>query len=219
MGLKTKIGLALATTAMGATLAGAGTFALFTSTSNNNGNTFAAGTVKVDASSGKVFAGSQYLSNMAPGDTETGTLTLTNSGSLDEWVGLEHKLSGGDATHPNIFASFSSSIDKDAGGQYATDNHPLQISYSIQVKDKNGAPVGTPLTRDAFSATDTSIASPFKLGVGQHADITYTYTLPKEAHNDYQGATGKIDIEADSVQVRNNDGANGPQSWNPDIHG
>jgi predicted ribosomally synthesized peptide with SipW-like signal peptide len=65
---------------------GAGTFAALTSTSGNNGNGFAAGTVAIaDNDAGSAM---WSVSNRQPGDTVTTCIRVTYSGSLDANVRL-----------------------------------------------------------------------------------------------------------------------------------
>jgi predicted ribosomally synthesized peptide with SipW-like signal peptide len=91
--LKGKFGLALASTALGAALIGGGTFALFTSETSNEGNTFTAGTLEIqDVTGGSAFSLTQYFQNLAPGDSENGAIKIKNNGTLDAWV----KISGVD---------------------------------------------------------------------------------------------------------------------------
>ena len=62
------------------TLIGVGTYASFTSTTGNGGNNFSAGTVVI----GDNDAGSSVisLSNAKPGDSSTGCIAITYTGSL-----------------------------------------------------------------------------------------------------------------------------------------
>lgn len=67
-------------------VAGAGTFAAFTSTSGNSGNGFAAGTVVLaDDDAGSAL---WSVANRIPGDTVTSCIRVTYSGSLDANVRL-----------------------------------------------------------------------------------------------------------------------------------
>lgn len=97
LGLKSKFGMALASTALGAALIGGGTFALFTSEATNAGNTFTAGTLTIaDVTGGAAFATSVNLANLAPGDHDSKTLTIENTGSLDAWVKIDSVTKTGD---------------------------------------------------------------------------------------------------------------------------
>ncbi|QQE74838.1 SipW-dependent-type signal peptide-containing protein [Brevibacillus composti] len=90
LGLKGKFGMALASTALGAALIGGGTFALFSDTAANEGNTFTAGTLTIeDVTGGAAFDYTVYFDNLAPGDSENEQLTIRNTGSLDAWVAID----------------------------------------------------------------------------------------------------------------------------------
>ena len=78
--------------ALVATVAGVGTFAYFSATTESTGNTFAAGTVTIsdnDAGSAVVS-----LSSAAPGDASTGCIRVTNTGSMGVQVRLYGTVSG-----------------------------------------------------------------------------------------------------------------------------
>ncbi|MGD6802215.1 TasA family protein [Rossellomorea vietnamensis] len=81
MSIKKKLGLGVASLAMGAALVGGGTFAYFNDTESSTGNTFAAGTIDLKPE----LTGSALwnLPNQQPGATfDTGTQTLSNDGTL-----------------------------------------------------------------------------------------------------------------------------------------
>ena len=56
-----------------------GGLSLFTQSVDNGGNTFTSGSVEISTSPGNTFI---TMSNMAPGDTVTDQLTISNDGSL-----------------------------------------------------------------------------------------------------------------------------------------
>jgi len=90
MSLKKKLAMAVVTTTAGAAIMAAGSFALFTSTASNTGNTFTAGTVVVtDTTGGKVAAQEVNFANLAPGDGKTLQMTVKNEGTLEEWVKID----------------------------------------------------------------------------------------------------------------------------------
>jgi spore coat-associated protein N len=90
MSLKRKASMALAAVAIGTSLAGAGTMALFTSSASNAANAFIAGTLRITTSSTPVFSTTDLtFGNMAPGDHGDRTVSVTNTGSLDAWVHIK----------------------------------------------------------------------------------------------------------------------------------
>jgi spore coat-associated protein N len=97
--MKKKIALAMISTALGATLVGAGSFALFTAETTNTGNNFTAGTITLeDLSGGTIASKAISFSNLAPGDNGTVTMTVKNNGSLDAWVRINQAASNASRT-------------------------------------------------------------------------------------------------------------------------
>ncbi|GER68553.1 hypothetical protein BpJC7_31420 [Weizmannia acidilactici] len=76
MGIKKKLGMGVATAALGLSLIGGGTYAYF-SDQVDTSNTFAAGTLDLAASPTTIID----VSNLKPGDTITRTFNLENKGS------------------------------------------------------------------------------------------------------------------------------------------
>ena len=70
--------LATVALAVASVSAGAYSLALFTSTATNGGNTFTTGTIVIGVSPASALI---TFSNMLPGDSTTGTLTVTSSGT------------------------------------------------------------------------------------------------------------------------------------------
>jgi spore coat-associated protein N len=81
MGIKKKLGLGLASAAMGLSLIGGGTFAFFNDTATVN-NQFAAGTLNLDVLKDEGTSVNFDLRNMKPGDTAKRFFVLANDGSL-----------------------------------------------------------------------------------------------------------------------------------------
>ncbi|MBT9147364.1 MAG: Spore coat-associated protein N [Syntrophomonadaceae bacterium] len=78
--MKTKILMSIMIIALATALVGGATVALFTDTATNPGNTFSAGTVIVDV--GPTPVTPVIITNMAPGDTNSGSFTVVNNGTL-----------------------------------------------------------------------------------------------------------------------------------------
>jgi predicted ribosomally synthesized peptide with SipW-like signal peptide len=78
--MKTRIFASMLVIALAAALVGGATMALFTDEDSNEGNVFTAGTVDIEAGETSVIIGAD---NMAPGDTVTGSFTVTNVGTLE----------------------------------------------------------------------------------------------------------------------------------------
>lgn len=203
MAIASKVALAMASSAVGAAMLAGGSFALFTSNATNTGNTFAAGTVIVDATNGgqPAFTSTSYnFQNMAPGDSGTVNLTVKNTGTLSEWVVIP---SSGIATSGAIFDA--TNTDWNTTTNTAANDQPLVLTPNANM-----------------TAGDTG----YLLAPGSSTTIAINYSLPSQANNFYQGQTGSATITVEAVQARNNSvdssgnpvsspytGAVGPSSW------
>src|SRR5436190_21735467 len=81
--MKARVALAVGTAGAVSALAAVvipGTLGSFNATTSNPGNSAAAGTLQMTSTKGGASIVS--LSNIRPGDSQSGTLTITNSGSL-----------------------------------------------------------------------------------------------------------------------------------------
>lgn len=117
MNIKGKFGGAIMATALGATLIGAGTSALFTSSTSNQGNTFTAGTVVVTDKTGGTLASQEVnFGNLAPGDHNSLKMAVKNEGTLDEWVKIDR-----------------ASTDQTKAGELFSGSTPIGLSYSDEV--------------------------------------------------------------------------------------
>lgn len=81
-------------------LAGAGSYAVFTATTGNTGNSFASGTVAIqdnDANTAMLA-----LANAKPGDADTSCIRIEYTGSLDSTVRLYGSVSGSLASYVTL---------------------------------------------------------------------------------------------------------------------
>ncbi|ASS76986.1 hypothetical protein CIG75_20170 [Tumebacillus algifaecis] len=162
-------------------VAGGTTFALASLSLQEEASMQGMGTINITASPDPIFAGAQHIGNIAPGDQETGSLTVKNKGNSRVRVYLKHVLDGA------IFKQFPNS------------DHPLQISYAIQIYNRFQLPVGTKIEVPVFSSNQNSPS--FELGRNEQAIISYTYAMPLEAGNDYQGQEGQLDVHVIAHEV------------------
>jgi spore coat-associated protein N len=82
MSFKKKLGLGIASAALGMSLVGGGTFAYFNDVEVNN-SSFAAGTLDINVAGNDAANAIIDVSNLKPGDTMTRNFTLNNTGSLN----------------------------------------------------------------------------------------------------------------------------------------
>lgn len=138
--MKRKIAVSFLIMALVCALVGGATFALFTSTASNDGNTFGAGTVVVKA--GESDFTNVVIDNMAPGDTINGSFVVENAGTLDIWFKVIANASGalfkGDTPAQVTIDSY---IDALAAGASATINYSvyLPLGANNDYQDVDGA--------------------------------------------------------------------------------
>ncbi|WP_409270386.1 TasA family protein [Neobacillus sp. SCS-31] len=135
MGIKKQLAGTVLAAGIGIAAISGGTFALFTANATNTGNTIATGTVSlVDDTGGSVFK-SISVNNIAPGDTGTGSITVRNDGTLDEWVKIESVTGSGPLFTGANKATVTGSADvvKLEPGQSKT----FSITYSLPLAAGN----------------------------------------------------------------------------------
>jgi len=158
MSIKKKIGGAIMATALGAALIGGGSYALFTDTAVNAGNTFTTGGVTIDDVN-TTFTATQYFDNLAPGDSESWTVTIKNTDTLGAWVKVadlpDAYTTSGDlfgGTHPltispnnevfhlapgeEVDFTFTYAFPLDAGNEYQGKSGTLDIKF-VAVQSRN----------------------------------------------------------------------------------
>lgn len=126
MSIKKKIGGALLGTALGAALVGGGTFALFTSSATNEGNSAETGTLTIKDITNGNGSTAFTITNMAPGDNGTAKIKIKNTGSLEAWVAIDSATDTGELA-PALDISFDSKPVKLAKDQ----EYEFDINYDL----------------------------------------------------------------------------------------
>lgn len=113
--MKGKISMSIMLITLVAALVGGATFAAFSDVETSNGNTFSAGTLTLDMTTGPV-TGNFAIDNVAPGYSGSSTYTLKNSGNIDGYVDIENIVvtdGGGVQTEPegNATGDLSQNMD------------------------------------------------------------------------------------------------------------
>jgi spore coat-associated protein N len=136
MNLKAKVVTLLATVAIGTSLIGAGTMALFTSSASNTANAFTAGTLTIATSSTPTFSTTNLtFGNMAPGDNGDRLVSVTNTGSLDAWVHINDFTASGDLFNSGgLTLSDTTGAIKIPNGQ----SRDFTIHYDLPIGAGNG---------------------------------------------------------------------------------
>src|SRR5699024_1819572 len=105
MSIKKKLGMGVATAALGLSLVAGGTFAYFNDEAKAE-STFATGTLQLGLSSGDKESAAFSFENFKPGDVKKAEIHLTNEGSLDIGkVTLDANLKGDDELVSEIYVT------------------------------------------------------------------------------------------------------------------
>ena len=149
-----------------------GSGASFTSNSANTASSYTTGTLT--QSNSKANTAIFNLGNLKPGDSLSGTVTITNSGSLPASFKLTE-------TGTNGFAN--------------KDNLTLKIAPS--------ATPGTPIWSGTFGALTTAgpLALAGDWAAGEARTYVFTVTLAQAADNTEQGKTASATYQWDAIQT------------------
>ncbi|AZU63049.1 TasA family protein [Neobacillus mesonae] len=214
MGIKKKLGLGMASAALGLSLIGGGTFAYFSDEATIH-NGFAAGTLNLEV--GK-YPGTQWpvnfdLSNLRPGDTVERTFDLKNVGSLaieDTYldfskVSVENPLNTG-ATDDDFLSALSVTYfyETVVNGQYVPESM-LVNSQKISLKDAIAGNYVGKIQPRFLKGTKLNL-SPDGIDAGSYGRYRIMISFPETnvAQNKLQGMVAKVDFKLDARQVMGN---------------
>lgn len=108
MNIKKKLGMSVATAALGLSLVAGGTFAYFSDTETTE-NSFASGTLKLGLSPGDEENATFSFENLKPGDVREAEIHLTNEGTLNiKDVTLDTNITGDTDLASQILVTASS---------------------------------------------------------------------------------------------------------------
>lgn len=169
MSLKKKISGAVVATALGAALIGGGSYALFSDTAVNAGNTFTTGGVTIeDVTNNPAIKATLYYANLAPGDSETYQVKIKNTDTLDAWVKVSEVTKTGvlfsganqlvipenteeiliPAGKERVF-NFSYEFPQDAGNEYQGAEGEMTINFqAVQAKNNTKNDNSGPISWD-----------------------------------------------------------------------
>lgn len=224
MGVKKKLGLGLASAALGLSLVGGGTFAYFSDEATIH-NGFAAGTLNLEV--GK-YPGTQWpvnfdLSNLRPGDTVERTFDLKNTGSLaieDTYldfakVSVSNPLNTG-ATDDDFLSALQVTYfyETVVSGVYQPESLLLN-SKVITLKDAIDGNFNGKIKSDYLTTDGKLNLTPDGIDAGSNGRYRIMISFPETnvAQNKLQGMVAKVDFKLDARQVmgnKNHPNAHGP---------
>jgi predicted ribosomally synthesized peptide with SipW-like signal peptide len=171
-------------------VAGAGTFAAFSSTSGNNGNSFAAGTVVIaDNDAGSAM---WSVANRVPGDSVTTCIRVTYSGSLDATVRLYS------ASSVNTVDQYLN-LTVEKGSMPTGTSFPNCTSFSSESTIYSGTVQGFKTTNTTYAnGVGASPGAQTKWSTGDSLVYRFTVTLQNAT-----GAQGLTSTTAFTWEARN----------------
>ncbi len=190
---------------------GASSFANFTTNGQDaaGNNTFQAGHLGIGASGGvgyvestESYNGSTSMSydkitNMAPGDTWTKTLTVTNTGTLPELYDVTVKPSG---------LLFQNTQFAGWGGTLSNYN---PATVTITGTETSPSSESVTLINGAYDENPLTSSQWIEINPKQSETLTVSVTLPYAANNAYQNTSGSFAIQLNAQQADNNSQSSG----------
>ncbi|WP_010174983.1 CalY family protein [Bacillus coahuilensis] len=195
MGIKQKLGLGVASAALGLSLVGGGTYAYFNDTETST-NTFAAGTLDLSVDPEVII----NVDNIKPGDWMNRTFKLNNDGSLDiSRVLLTTDYSVTDAGGDNINdmgehirVNFLQNIDKSGIVK------PNNIIYSTTLHDLKGtAPDAVQEKIWSFFGENSGL----KTGTSDNFYVQFEFVDNQDDQNEFQGDSLSLEWTFEAKQT------------------
>ena len=170
------------------------TGAIFSDTQSVAANTFSTGTVKLGTSP---TTAAITMANMAPGDSVTAALTVSNTGTLAMRYAV---LSTSDATDSNFLAAQLQLTIKSGVTTCTTAGFAATgiVAYGPGVL---GSTTGTKVVGDAATGAQTGDRP---LAAGASEPLCMQVTLPLATGNTYQNKTTTATLRFDAEQTANN---------------
>ncbi|EKN69494.1 hypothetical protein BABA_08706 [Neobacillus bataviensis LMG 21833] len=211
MGIKKKLGLGMASAALGLSLIGGGTFAYFSDQATIH-NGFAAGTLDLELGN---YPETNWplnfdLQNIRPGDTFERQFVLKNSGSLaieDTYmsfskVSVENTLKTG-ATDGDFLSALKVSYFVDAGPGQSGDGYLLLNSQDITLKEAIAGDFKDKINPLYLKKDGTLNLTPNGINSGESHRFRVMISFPdtKEPQNKLQGMQAKVNFNLDARQV------------------
>ncbi|WP_188454454.1 TasA family protein [Virgibacillus oceani] len=183
MGIKNKLGMGIASAALGVSLIGGGTFAYFNDTENTD-NTFAAGTLDLALSTNEGGNLNFTVENIKPGDKMYRQVRLINEGSLsikDVLLNADYEV-------------------KDVNGDNGDEDFASQIYVTVYDPQE---PAGTPVIIDNVPLSEINdLVIDKDLNAGDREILTYQFIFRDtgESQNIYQGDVLDVTFKYEASQ-------------------
>ncbi|MFP7297966.1 TasA family protein [Neobacillus niacini] len=198
MSIKKKMGMGFATMAVGAALIGGGTFAYFNDVETSSGNTFATGTIdlKPEIDGAALFS----ITNQRPGQSFSGSYTLSNGGTLD--IG-EIKLTGSYTTtdgetkdQKDYDRDGTVGNNADLATQLVIDSLKFKgANVTVADKDGDGKVTLADLTGQTIQLAGLNVTASGVLEIAGHF-----HNETNATQNEYQGDGVSVNLSFEALQ-------------------
>ncbi|MGF9965093.1 TasA family protein [Bacillus rhizoplanae] len=186
MGLKKKLGMGVASAALGLSLIGGGTFAFFSDKEVSN-NTFAAGTLDLSVNPKQIVK----VDNLKPGDTVLREFKLINKGTLDiKDVKLKTDYKVADVKNDNGAEDFGNHIKVKFFWNWDKESQPIYETTLADLKNKVDAP--DVVAKDVFAPEWTEEGG-LKAGSEDYLWVQFVFEDNGQDQNIFQG--DKLNLE------------------------
>ncbi|ETI68437.1 TasA family protein [Neobacillus vireti] len=198
MSLKKKLGLGVASAALGLSLIGGGTYAYFNSVATTN-NAFTAGTLNLAASPTTIID----VKNIKPGDWMNRTFKLENNGTLDiskVYLYTNYTVSGpnlkGDDFGKHIIVHFLKNEDK------SSILGPSNVIASKTLYElKNMSPDAVKNQSPSFLGIQGGEKSGLDAGTKDNMYVKFEFVDNGKDQNEFQGASLQLEWKFDAQQT------------------
>lgn len=198
--MNTKILLSLLTIGVASAGVGYGTYAFFSDTESSTGNVFTAGTLDLALGSPSSVGATIANANFAPGESVSGSLVLTNAGSIVSGLTLDMT---GTVTVTDAPAS---STDSDLGGPSNPDIDQYLVLTTLtygstdllaSIGDADGDGRANTLADLEHVGTLSGLAAPATTGT----TLSMTVQFSTDGGNDLQGDSADLSLAFNLQQV------------------
>ena len=225
MGIKTKLGLGVASAALGLSLVGGGTFAYFNDTSTLQ-NGFQSGTLVMDVEKAWDFPINFDLVNVKPGESWERQFVLANNGSLEIGETFTKFTNVGEDTA--LLDALKVYYFVDSTAPVVDPNAPdagylLINSQDITLREAIAGQFGGKIKADYLTPDGKLNLTPLGIKAGEDNRFRISIKFPDTGvpQNELQGLTAKFAMEFDSRQTEGkHQSQGGPNNGNlvdPDV--
>lgn len=174
----------------------AATGALFTDTQTMAANTFATGTVDLNAQETTDIAAN--AGNLAPGDTVSGVITVANSGTLEYRYTLTSTTTAPSGTY-DLASQIQVTVWDEADEDATSDGTCAATPPTDTLLHKYTGALGSQAGTQYFSGETVGTTAP-----ANQQMLCLQATLPQDSNDNYQGLTTDATFTFDAQQTANN---------------